>query len=174
MPLPASVQCLSCARFYAPQTTADAGVAVPTGTCEAYPERIPQQIWHGEHGHDRPYAGDGGLRFVQNPDREPFDVSALPDAMAYEAGGGNVGLTEVLDDRPCASCLHAHRLGNAPGAALDGTCLAFPEGIPVAILTREHDHRYAYPGDDGVRFAQDPEQPAGYQGAALTPGELRA
>ena len=166
-------QCLSCTRFYAAQSAREAEGFEPTGTCEAYPERIPQQIWRNEHGHDRPYPLDGGLRFVQDPAATSADVAALPDAMAAEAAGGS-GLAYTIDDRPCASCLHAFRVERgAKAGQLDGTCLAFPEGIPQAILLREHDHRYPFPGDDGVRFAQDPERVDGYTTPMLSPAQLR-
>ena len=43
----------------------------------------------------------------------------------------------------CLGCAHFH---------LTGGCDAFPEEIPQAIFTGEHDHTQPYPGDNGIRF----------------------
>ncbi len=45
------------------------------------------------------------------------------------------------------------------------TCLAFPDGIPDEILEGDFDHRYHYPGDNGIRFAPNPDvpQPPSYE-----------
>jgi hypothetical protein len=32
------------------------------------------------------------------------------------------------------------------------TCEAYPDGIPVEIITGEHDHTEPFPGDNGIRF----------------------
>ena len=43
----------------------------------------------------------------------------------------------------CIFCRHYHA---------DLTCDAFPERIPIEIITGEHDHREPYPGDHGIQF----------------------
>lgn len=32
-------------------------------TCDAFPGRIPDEIWRGENTHTNPYPGDGGIHF---------------------------------------------------------------------------------------------------------------
>lgn len=46
----------------------------------------------------------------------------------------------------CVFCKHKH--------SGSGTCNAFPDGIPMPILTNDADHREWYPGDHGVRYEQ--------------------
>jgi hypothetical protein len=46
-------------------------------------------------------------------------------------------------------CMMCSRRGRHDGKAI---CPAFPKGIPEEIYDRLFDHRYAFPGDGGIRF----------------------
>jgi hypothetical protein len=50
------VQCLEC-RWY--------NVLSYPPSCAAFPDGIPNDIWHCEHDHASEYPGDGGIRFEQ-------------------------------------------------------------------------------------------------------------
>lgn len=58
----------------------------------------------------------------------------------------------------CSLCRHLDRTDRGRTV-----CVAFPEGIPEAILDNRVDHRRGYPGDRGVRFARASDAPAGLQ-----------
>lgn len=53
------------------------------------------------------------------------------------------GRATNADFSQCLLCKHD---------TMDGACAAFPEGIPLVILTNEHDHRKAYDNDKGILF----------------------
>lgn len=60
----------------------------------------------------------------------------------------------IVDAPICFSCTHLDK-----DAVPQMKCEAFPEGIPAGILFSEVDHRVPHPGDHGIQFDQDPEQP---------------
>ncbi len=50
----------------------------------------------------------------------------------------------VMGGEPqCSGCAHANA---------DNTCKAYPDGIPLEIVSGEHDHTEPYPGDNGMRY----------------------
>lgn len=73
---------------------------------------------------------------------EPDDRTehfSLPDT-----GGTLVHLSR------CPWCIHKH-----PGIG----CTAFPGGIPAIVSFGHHDHKTELPGDGGLRFERNPDQP---------------
>ncbi len=48
-----------------------------------------------------------------------------------------------MGNEQCVLCAHFR---------VNGTCDAFPGGIPEAIRTGAHDHQQPYPGDHGVLY----------------------
>jgi len=47
----------------------------------------------------------------------------------------------------CTLCKHFREVSFA-----QATCDAYPDGIPSAILSWEHDHRVPFPNDQGIHF----------------------
>lgn len=61
------------------------------------------------------------------------------------AGNGKI---YIIENRPCETCIHNND---------DGTCKAFPKGIPQEIRSGYNDHTKEYPGDHGIRYTPPPE-----------------
>jgi hypothetical protein len=49
----------------------------------------------------------------------------------------------LLGEPLCLSCAHTNN---------DGTCKAFPEGIPLEIVSGEVNHMQPYEGDNGIQY----------------------
>lgn len=85
-------------------------------------------------------------------DAPPGSDASEPDPESDRARkwvGDAGGMSIVFDESQCHACIHKNQ-----GS---GTCTAFPDGIPLVIFKNEHDHRFPWPGDDGVTFDQDPD-----------------
>ncbi|HUX17000.1 MAG TPA: hypothetical protein VMW52_11050 [Phycisphaerae bacterium] len=67
-------------------------------------------------------------------------------------------MVKIIDRLPlCATCRHFSHEEYTIEA-----CLAFPDGIPRAILTWKADHRKPIEGDHGISYdLSDDDQPAG-------------
>lgn len=63
----------------------------------------------------------------------------------------------------CTVCSHLHPQDEA------FACDAYPDGdgIPMAIILGEADHHLPYPGDHGIVFKQDPNDPVTTDGTTL-------
>jgi hypothetical protein len=54
--------------------------------CAAFPDRIPREIWNGEHDHSTPFPGDHGIQFepMTDEDRERKQQLAIEAAELIE------------------------------------------------------------------------------------------
>ena len=47
------------------------------GVCDAFPDRIPSEIWSGKVQHNKPFPGDRGIWFQPNESSEFLGVNEL-------------------------------------------------------------------------------------------------
>jgi len=51
------------------------------GTCEAFPDQIPNRIWSGNFEHDKPFPGDRGITFKRKIAREFLSIPEAADLL---------------------------------------------------------------------------------------------
>ena len=59
-------------------------------------------------------------------------------------------IREVMGEIQCTSCAH-FQSGNI--------CAAFPDGIPLEIVSGGHDHREPFEGDGGIHYRKKEAAP---------------
>ena len=50
------------------------------GICDAFPRKIPNEIWSGDFKHDKPFSGDQGIRF-RPKESEFWSVTELAETL---------------------------------------------------------------------------------------------
>ena len=84
-----------------------------------------------------------------------FSMMSAPAGTEDELATGTREVMATPMSPPiCYGCNHFNE--NPEGLA----CAAFPDGIPVEIITGQLDHREPYPGDHGIQFEPTEEQPS--------------
>lgn len=79
-------------------------------TCSAFPDGIPDAILVGGYDHRNPFPGDGGARFVRDPDKalpSGFEEDAKPRDPVYLAEPGEIRTQNSKELRETAKRLIA-------------------------------------------------------------------
>lgn len=59
-----SPTCLPCKHFHRQnEIKFDSLKPIHEHKCDAFPDRIPDEIWRGDNDHKKPYTGDHGIQF---------------------------------------------------------------------------------------------------------------
>ena len=73
MMVQSAMQCMVCVHYRSPLDSDDDDF--PAQTCDAFPGRIPDEIWAMQVDHRVPYPGDHGIQWES--DGPPYPAAAL-------------------------------------------------------------------------------------------------
>lgn len=142
---PFSDVCISCSHLW------QDGVG---RTCKAFPEGIPDDIWMGSNKHTKIHPEQKNKVVYQRITK--YDFKGTPELLEAQ----REWIEDYLGLPDCAEC--EHYIG-------PGYCQAFPDGIPLDIITGEviHDKKHPEQFDNDLIF--EPSRPI-EEGLITPPG----
>jgi len=132
--------------------------------CKAYPKGIPNVIAYGSNKHTKIRDDQKGKYIYKKREEKPvasresryIDDDLIPFEVVPRYTGTKQFQEEYADfaddmvgEPICFDCKHSHN---------DGTCDAFPNGVPLEILSGAVNHFLPYEGDHGIQYEVEEEE----------------
>lgn len=120
------MQCMVCVHYRSPLDSDDDDA--PEQVCDAFPGRIPDEIWGMEYDHRQPYPGDHGIQWQSQGERPYPAEDLVPPAGALDMPAPPPALLPALLPVPPVMRVGA---GGGVGWGWDPVELCMPPTVPV-------------------------------------------